>query len=74
MTREARLDYFPWKDEYSVGIFEIDSQHRKLIAILNRLYTELWEDSAEGKAQKSLSAAIGELIDYTKRTSPSKRP
>jgi hemerythrin-like metal-binding protein len=62
MTREARLDYFPWKDEYSVGIFEIDSQHRTLIAILNRLYSELWED----KAQESLDAAIEELIEYTK--------
>ena len=29
-----------WKDEYSVHNEELDSHHKKLISILNRLYTE----------------------------------
>ncbi|NOX90816.1 MAG: hemerythrin family protein [Calditrichaeota bacterium] len=31
------MDKISWKDEYSVGIKEIDAQHKKLINIMNRL-------------------------------------
>jgi hemerythrin len=55
------MEYFPWKDEYSVGIFEIDSQHRRLIAILNRLYSEMWEENVN----ENIDTAITELMDYT---------
>jgi hemerythrin len=55
------VDYFPWKDEYSVGIFEIDSQHRSLISILNRLHAQMWDKDGPER----LDAAIDELVDYT---------
>lgn len=31
------LEIFPWKDNYSVGISQIDEQHQKLIQLLNKL-------------------------------------
>jgi hemerythrin-like metal-binding protein len=55
------LDYFPWKEDYSVGVFEIDSQHRKLIAILNRLHAELWEE----RVTEAVKASIDEMLEYT---------
>lgn len=30
-----------WKDEYNIGIAEIDDEHRQLIATINRLHDEL---------------------------------
>ena len=29
-----------WKDEYSVGVKELDKQHEKLLDLINRLYEE----------------------------------
>ncbi len=29
-----------WKDEYSVGVRELDDQHKKLLQLINRLYDE----------------------------------
>ena len=29
-----------WKDEYSVGVKELDMQHEKLLDLINRLYEE----------------------------------
>ena len=54
------MDYFPWKEEYSVGIPEMDSQHRNLVAIINRRYSDLIDKKAEG----SLAEVFDELIGY----------
>ena len=31
------IEWFPWKDEYSVGIPQVDSEHKRLIALINKL-------------------------------------
>lgn len=33
--------YFNWEKEYNTGIEKIDSQHKKLVEIINRFYEEL---------------------------------
>ena len=53
------MEFFPWKDEYSVGIFEIDSQHRKLVDILNRLNLDISEK------KYNIMTVVSELIEYT---------
>lgn len=50
-----------WSDEYSVGLEIFDAEHKKLIAIINRLH-----DSFEGGMDRSVTdGALDELIEYT---------
>ncbi len=50
-----------WSPSYSVKIGEIDSQHQKLITIIN----ELNDAMLKGKAKEILSPLIDGLIAYT---------
>jgi hemerythrin len=52
----------PWNDAYSIGIVEIDTQHKKLISILNDLY----EAHQTETTQTIIQEIIDKLIDYTK--------
>jgi hemerythrin len=53
--------YFPWTSEISVGIDEIDAQHKLLIDMINRIYTCLINQSPREDAAKVLD----ELVQYT---------
>jgi len=33
-------EFIPWADELSVGIEEIDEQHKILVKLINKLYDE----------------------------------
>ena len=35
------IEFFPWSTQFETGLPEIDAQHRNLVAMLNRLATEL---------------------------------
>ena len=50
-----------WKDEYSVGISEIDRQHKGLIAMMNELY----EAMMQGRGGEVLERILDGLIEYT---------
>lgn len=55
-------EYLPWSESFSVGLQEIDEQHKILIALINRLYSE----AILNKADKStISSILDELIQYT---------
>ena len=54
---------FVWSDKYSVKVNEMDSQHKKLLDILNDLY----EAMQKGQAAASLSKLVGDLLTYTQR-------
>jgi hemerythrin-like metal-binding protein len=50
-----------WTDEYSVGLEIFDAEHKKLVAIINRLH-----DSFSGGMDHSVTdAALDELVEYT---------
>jgi hemerythrin-like metal-binding protein len=51
-----------WTPNYSVGVGEMDTHHRKLFDLLNKLHDAM----AEGKASSMIEDIINELIDYTK--------
>lgn len=53
-----------WKDEYLIGIEEIDEQHKKLFEIANRAYDLLKNDIYVDKYDR-IVAIIDELKDYT---------
>ena len=52
-----------WKKEYSVGIEEIDDQHKYFISLLNDLYNAI----VEGKSQEELKVLFQDLSDYAEK-------
>ncbi len=54
--------FFPWKNEYSVGLEEIDLQHRLLINMIDDLYVAIYEN----EGSEAIPALLGHLKDYTR--------
>jgi hemerythrin len=52
-----------WKDEYSVGIKEIDDQHKYFIALLNDLYSAV----CSNKGRQELQDLFQEVSDYAEK-------
>ncbi len=55
------MSVFVWKEEYSVGIREIDEQHKHLVAMVNDIHAAL----AEGKGRDVLGGILDKLMTYT---------
>lgn len=51
-----------WEDRYTVGIKQIDEEHRKLI----QLMVNLWDAIESGKGRSIISDVIQNLLDYTR--------
>ena len=49
-----------WNTTLSVNVAEIDTQHQKLIGLINQLY----ELMKSGQAHNALGAVLADLIDY----------
>lgn len=49
-----------WKDSYSVGVAEIDKQHKKLIDLINNLTQAM----SQGKGKEAVNTVLGELVSY----------
>lgn len=56
------MSLFDWKDEYSVGIAELDGQHKKLVDALNRLFSAM----RDGGARDVSGSILSELVQYAK--------
>lgn len=56
------MPLFTWNNEYSVGVGDMDSHHKKLFDIINQLHDAM----KDGHADDQLAAIIRELVDYTK--------
>ncbi|QWT45387.1 bacteriohemerythrin [Azospira inquinata] len=53
--------YFPWSPTLSVGLDEIDAQHKLLVDIINRVYQAMID-----RAPRASSARVlDELVQYT---------
>ncbi|OPY31218.1 MAG: hypothetical protein A4E32_01668 [Methanomassiliicoccales archaeon PtaU1.Bin124] len=55
------MPFVEWSDKLSVGLPEIDDQHKELINILNRLHSAM----VEGKGKVVLKDTLADLADYT---------
>ena len=53
---------FPWTPECSVHVDKMDSQHKRLIDLINRLHDAM----RSGKANQVMGDILTELVDYTK--------
>ncbi len=56
------MAFFTWDQKYSVGVRELDTQHKQLINILNELY----EAMQAQKDKAVIGKIISELASYTK--------
>jgi hemerythrin len=54
------MAYMDWKDEFSVGIAEMDSQHKRWIEIINELHDAM----RSGQTEKVLSSVFKKMTDY----------
>lgn len=66
------MAFFEWEDRFSVGIDAIDDQHRRLISLINRLHDVIEHCNRQATLKsvlgelQTVSAIIGELIDYAR--------
>jgi hemerythrin len=55
------MPFIAWNDHLSVGVKEIDDDHKKMVGMINHLYDGI--SSGEGKA--ALKVILKELVDYS---------
>lgn len=55
------MNIFIWDDKKSVGIDEIDNQHKRLVALLNEVY----EIAATNFNRSRITGILSELHNYT---------
>jgi hemerythrin len=51
---------FPWREDYSVHIPQIDGQHQQFVAIINELHAAM----LQGAANAALGRILDELVRY----------
>ncbi|HKL37353.1 MAG TPA: bacteriohemerythrin [Bacteroidales bacterium] len=54
------MEFITWRDSYSVKVPSIDDQHKKLIGLINNLYTKFYEGLKKG----DLETIFSELEQY----------
>ena len=55
------MDLIQWSDRYSVNSVLIDSQHKKLVSLINELHNAM----ASGKGKDALQKILDDLVKYT---------
>jgi hemerythrin-like metal-binding protein len=61
MKTELLTEVFPWREEYSVRVPEIDEQHKRLVGLINDLQSAMLGRQGDGV----LGTILDELILYT---------
>jgi hemerythrin len=56
------LALFDWNNSYSVGVQELDQQHKKLVATLNQLHQAM----LSRQSREAIGTLLSELVNYTK--------
>jgi hemerythrin len=56
------MAFFVWTDKYSVGIQQIDDQHKRLVELVNDLY----EAMTAGRGSEVLGTVFNNLLVYTR--------
>jgi hemerythrin-like metal-binding protein len=58
---EVSMPIINWDEKFSVSNEEIDSQHKKLVKLIN----DLFDSMRSGKSKEVLDGILTELIEYT---------
>ena len=56
------MSFLVWNDALSVGVKELDNDHKKLVELVNRMHDAL----SEGHARETVGPLLDDLIRYTK--------
>jgi len=60
-----RRPFAEWKDDYKIGIPEVDEQHKSMVKLINDLHAGLSLNSKENKTV-TFKSAVKEAIEYVK--------
>ncbi|MBF0139321.1 MAG: bacteriohemerythrin [Magnetococcales bacterium] len=60
-THESNQEFFPWTENLSVGIPEMDKQHKRLLELINLLASRI----QSGRAEEGVRVVLPELKEYT---------
>ncbi|MBF0212133.1 MAG: bacteriohemerythrin [Magnetococcales bacterium] len=55
-------EIFPWSDRMRINIREVDSQHQRLVEMVNHVYRLI----RKGNFEEALTQVLPELLEYTK--------
>jgi hemerythrin len=61
-TLDIKHSFFEWTDDLSMGIPEIDEQHKILIDLINQLYEEIMVKHSDVEV---IDEVLHELVEYT---------
>lgn len=56
------MAYIQWDQKLSVGIAQIDMQHKKLVSMINEMYQAM----SEGKGNDVMGKVLNDLVTYTR--------
>ncbi len=56
------MAFFTWEQKYELGIPEMDNQHKKWVAILNKFYDQV----SKSDLKKNMLEMLDEALNYTK--------
>lgn len=59
--RDQAMTLMDWNDSFSVGIREIDTQHKRLIDLINQLYRGIMLEQGD----EVIGGTLDELVNYT---------
>ncbi|MDR2925441.1 MAG: bacteriohemerythrin [Azoarcus sp.] len=62
MTPDNKHSRLQWSDHFSVGIPEIDEQHKTLFNLIDKIHTAI----LERKGTAACAEVLDELVDYTR--------
>lgn len=57
------MSFAAWNDSYSVKVLQIDTEHKKLFAIISDLY----DGMKAGRGKDVLGNVLNQLVNYTER-------
>lgn len=60
--------FFEWKDEYSVGVDEIDDQHKNLVEMVNQLHEHMTDDPSMRLSVEVFLERLVAYVDYHFKT------
>jgi len=61
MLEEVVMAFMEWDDSLSVGVQQVDKEHKKLVDLVNNLNDSM----KNGKSKEALQQVFNELVDYT---------
>ena len=56
------MAFFTWQSKFDFDIESIDTDHKKLVSLIDDLYTAM----SQGQAKAIIQGVVKELIDYTR--------